>query len=84
MPGQELTLASAAKKRGGMEMETFDELLARLESETRSAHRAKQPRWAAELDGMRNMLEVFKEAQLEEQEEDATNAARRRPSGWKR
>ena len=65
-------------------METFDELLARLESETRSARRDKQPLWAAELDGMRSILQVFKEARLEEQDKEAVDAARRRPSGWKR
>jgi len=65
-------------------METIDELLARLENEIRSAHRAKQPVWAAELDGMRNILQVFKEARLAEQDKEATEAARRRPSGWKR
>jgi len=65
-------------------METFDELLARLENEIRSARRSNQPLWAAELDGMRSMLQVFKEARLEEQDKEATDAARRRPSGWKR
>jgi len=65
-------------------METFDELLARLENESRSAGRDKQPLWSAELDGMRSMLQVFKEAQLEAKEKEAAAAASRRPSDWKR